>query len=207
MKRRTTLLLALALGVAAFAPIPLRVQARSMRKVPIFFHVAVNEGAPVATDRFLAEQLDHANAIYKPMGITLSDVGHATLPRRHLALVSRDDRDALTRYLRPGVLNCMIVGSLMDVDEPGRERRGVHWRQRTTPTRHFVIVSAISGPYVLAHELGHFFGNREHSDTVGNLMSYQHTSAVPVLTQAQIARVHETLEQMVLDGELSLSQR
>jgi hypothetical protein len=78
----------------------------------------------------------------------------------------------------------------------------VHWRVRRDPRRHFVVVSAISGPYVLAHELGHYFGNPEHSQIPGNLMSYLHTEAVPVLDSEQRQRVLATLQQLLTQGEL-----
>ena len=65
-----------------------------------------------------------------------------------------------------------------------------------------MIVSAISGPYVLAHELGHFLGNPEHSEVAGNLMSYQLTDEVPVLDHAQIGRVRDTVEALFRSSEL-----
>jgi hypothetical protein len=65
-----------------------------------------------------------------------------------------------------------------------------------------VILSAKAGPYVLAHELGHFFGNPAHSQTPGNLMSYAHTDAVPWLDPSQIGRVQASAARMLAQGEL-----
>jgi len=180
--------------------------ARSLRQIPVVLHVVESAGKPVANADFLTRQLEHANVIYRPLGYELVVVQQRALAARHEKLVERGDRDALAQALRGGVLNCFIVGSLMDVDEPGRERRGVHWRLRSNRKRHYVIVSAISGPYVLAHELGHFFGNPEHSDVAGNLMSYQHTDQVPVLDEAQQQRVTQTIDALFESGELA-SQR
>jgi hypothetical protein len=174
------------------------------RAIPIAFQIADSAGKPVADDAFVASELEHANAIYRELGIELVDVSHHKLAQRHARIVERRDRDALGPLLRPGVINVFVVGCLMDVDEPGRERRGVHWRVRSDKQRHFVIVSAISGPYVLAHELGHFLGNPEHSDVPGNLMSYQHTEAVPVLDAAQRERVAHTVAALFASGELAL---
>jgi hypothetical protein len=173
------------------------------RRIPLVLHLVERDGAPVADAAFIATQLEHANAIYRPLGFELVLVRQRKLAARHARLVARDDRDALAVALQPGVLNWFVVASLMDVDEPGRERRGVHWRLRTDRRRHYVIVSAISGPYVLAHELGHFFGNPEHSDVPGNLMSYQHTGEVPVLDAAQQQRVREAIAAMFASGELT----
>lgn len=171
-------------------------------RIPLHFRVVHIDGQPVAPEAFLAEQLAHANEIYRPLGIELVDAKRGTLAKRHARMLSREDRDRLGAFLSPGAINCMIVATLMDVDEPGRERRGVHWTHRSERDRHYVIVSAISGPYVLAHELGHFFGNREHSDTPGNLMSYERTDAPPFLDEAQKKRVRDTLARMLGSGEL-----
>ena len=55
---------------------------------------------------------------------------------------------------------------------------------------------------VLAHELGHFLGNRRHSDTPGNLMSYQHTEVLPFLDEPQQRRLRERLAKYLRTGEL-----
>ena len=174
----------------------------TLRRVPLVFHVAQRAGKPVADAAFLAAQLAHANEIYRALGFSLVAIAQHKLSAAHARLVERKDRDALGASLTPGMINCFIVATLMDVDEPGRERRGVHWHVRSEPRQHFVIVSAISGPYVLAHELGHFFGNPEHSDTPGNLMSYQHTDEVPRLDEAQRERVVHTLDKLFETREL-----
>ena len=51
-------------------------------------------------------------------------------------------------------------------------RRGVHWHSRSHAGAHFVMLSSIAGPDVLAHELGHYLGNPEARRGAGNLMSY-----------------------------------
>lgn len=194
------LLLAL-LASSTFGATPTRA-ADVRRTIPIVFHVARSQGVPVADETFLESELAHANTIYRALGLELVRVSTTKLAQRHARIVERKDRDALGTQLTPGVINVFIVGCLMDVDEPGRERRGVHWRVRTDRQRHFVIVSAISGPYVLAHELGHFLGNPEHSDVPGNLMSYQQTGEVPVLNPAQRENVSRTVASLFASGEL-----
>jgi hypothetical protein len=88
------------------------------------------------------------------------------------------------------------------VDEADRTRRGVHWRSTTHPGAHFVIVSSIAGVDVLAHELGHYLGNPEHSEVPGNLMSYEHTAAIPFLDEAQVVRLRRRLRTYVTSREL-----
>lgn len=195
------MLLALCLGALLVRVTSARADA--LRPIPIAFQVAEVDGKPVADDSFLESELEHANVIYRTLGLELVRVSRTKLAQRHARIIERSDRDALGALLGNGVINVFIVGRLMDVDEPGRERRGVHWRVRGNRRRHFVIVSAISGPYVLAHELGHFLGNQEHSDVPGNLMSYQQTDAVPVLDPPQRDNVARTVARLFARGELS----
>jgi hypothetical protein len=169
-------------------------------EVPVLLHVAREHGVEVASEEFIASQLEHANTLYRPLGIELVIAGRRSF--REARMSSREDRDALGAHLRAGVVNWFVVAQLMDVDEPGRERRGVHWRVRAAPHRRFVIVSAIAGPYVLAHELGHFFGNPQHSEVAGNLMCYTQTEQVPFLDDPQQANVARTLRGMRTRGEL-----
>jgi len=81
-------------------------------------------------------------------------------------------------------------------------RRGVHWHSRSHPGAHFVILSSIAGTDVLAHELGHFLGNPKHSDTPGNLMSYERGDAPPFLDPEQVARMQRALQGYLRRGEL-----
>lgn len=172
------------------------------QRVPVVFHVAQQAREAVVDAAFLRAQLSAANAVFGGLGIELICVDVRPAPRARPRLVSRVDRDQLGALLLPNVINVFVVASLMDVDEPGRERRGVHWRVRSDRRRHLLIVSAISGPYVFAHELGHYLGNQAHSDTPGNLMSYLPGEGVPVLEEAQGEKVRVTLAQLFESGEL-----
>lgn len=164
--------------------------------------MAERDGEPVASATFIAEQLAAAKAIYGPMGIELVEQERVSLAAAHAELVTRADRDALARYVEKGAIRCFVVAKLMDVDEPGRERRGVHWRPRARPRSSFLIVSKISKPYVLAHELGHFFGIPKHSDVPGNLMSYAWTADPPFLDAEQMKRVERQLVALLKSGTL-----
>lgn len=164
--------------------------------------MAERDGKALAPASFVAEQLAAANEIYNPLGIELVDIERVPLGAEHADLVTRADRDALARHVRKGEIHIFVVAKLMDVDEPGRERRGVHWRPRPTPEQSLLIVSKISKRYVLAHELGHLFGNRRHSNVPGNLMSYTRAAGPPFLDGEQIQRVFETLAVMLKKGTL-----
>jgi hypothetical protein len=94
------------------------------------------------------------------------------------------------------------------VDEPDRMRRGVHWHaalsggHRTLSGAHYVIISTLGDRDVFSHELGHYLGNPEHSQSVGNLMSYERGSMLPFLDAAQVARLERALRGYLKRGEL-----
>lgn len=176
-------------------------------RIPVVFHVARAAGEPVAPASFIAGELAAANTIYAPLGIELVERESVPLAEAHAELISRADRDALAPYVGNGAIHCFIVGKLMDVDEPGRERRGVHWHPRAKPSQSYLIVSKISGPYVLAHETGHMLGNPQHSDVPGNLMSYTRSEGTPFLDATQIARVRRTLAALIKAGRVVPMQR
>jgi hypothetical protein len=197
----------LAFGIAALCLPGSGAHAREPARIPMVFHVVELDGEPVAPPAFIADQLAAANDIYRPLGIELVERERAPLAAAHAELVTRADRDALAPQVRKGAIHCFVVAKLMDVDEPGRERRGVHWHPRANPRRSFLIVSKISKPYVLAHELGHLLGNPKHSDVPGNLMSYERTAQTPFLDAAQVRNVRRALAALLKDGALVLLPR
>jgi hypothetical protein len=189
-------------AIAALCLVSSLARAEAPKRIPLIFHMAQRDGEAVAPASFIVDQLAAANSIYGPLGIELVEFERVPLAAEHAEQVTRSDRDALARYVRNGAVHVFIVAKLMDVDEPGRERRGVHWHPRPTPGLSFLIVSQISGRYVLAHELGHFFGNREHSNVPGNLMCYQRADGPPFLDDAQVLRIRRTLTSLLKTGRI-----
>lgn len=171
-------------------------------RVPIFVHMARENDRNVASDAFVARQVARANQIFGAYGVSFDVVG-VDHPAMLARMESRAHRNGLAVHVAPGVLHCFIVAALLDVDEPGRVRRGVHWHAYDHfAGRHYVILSAIAEPDVLAHELGHFLGNPRHSDVPGNLMSYKRTETLPFLDGAQQRRLQRTLRTYLNTGEL-----
>jgi hypothetical protein len=172
-----------------------------LTRLPLWVHLTRSRGEDVATRAFIERQIARANEIFAPYGVgfelrTLS-------PSRGPSLVERRaDRDALASEAKAGAINCFVVASLIDVDEPPRVRRGVHWHAGNLPGAHYVILSAIAEPEVLAHELGHFLGNPRHSEVPGNLMSYQRGEGLPFLDAAQQRRVRAAIRDYRRSGEL-----
>jgi hypothetical protein len=196
------------LAIAALVLVNAAVRADETRVLPIEVHVVHVDGAPVVARNFVEQRLERANAIFGAYGVRFAETGAPSgLPARHAALETRADRDALGAYARRGAIHCFVVRSLRDVDEPARMRRGVHWRSRTYPGAHFVVLSSIAGLDVLAHELGHYLGNPEHSDTPGNLMSYDRGAVPPFLDAGQLRRMRAAIRRYVSTGELPPQQR
>ena len=166
--------------------------------------VAQNEGQPVVDETWIRAQVSTANRIFEPAGISFRVTLKEALPAAHARLNTRRDRHQLGRFLKPGYINWWAVAALRDVDDPSQFRRGVHWRPRGDfpEGAHFVIVSAIAARTVLAHELGHFFGNRRHSDTPGNIMSYERTDRLPWFDPPQLRIIANHRRRFVESGEL-----
>jgi hypothetical protein len=177
----------------------------SLPLLPLIVAVAPDpaaEGRPAVTEAWLADQVQRANQILGQYGVTFRVVHRRPLGPGQSRLETRADRDALGSRLMAGGINLFVVASLRDVDEPSRYRWGVHWRPRHNRRQHFVILSAAAGPYTLAHELGHFFGNRHHSQVAGNLMSYTSAPGLPFLDARQIERLQQSARLFLDQGEL-----
>lgn len=188
--------------------VPASASGQAEQLLPVVFHVATSsQGRPVVSGEFLTAQLVRANAIFAPYGVRFVETGRRSLASAHAALENRADRDVLGRYARRGAIDCFVVASLRDVDEPERMRRGVHWRSRSHRGAHFVILSAIAGQDVLAHELGHYLGNPEHAEGPDNLMSYGRTRPDPILDDSQLARMKAAITRYLRRGELRLQKQ
>lgn len=171
--------------------------------LPISFAVAEVDGRPVVDDAWLETRLEWTNKVFGTRRIAFAAVASRALGQEHARLETRADRDALGPEVRGQVINCFVVESLRDVDDPSQMRRGVHWRPRGGPAgRHYVILSSIAGPTVLAHELGHFFGNPRHSEVPGNIMSYAHGQGIPVFDDRQARTVMAFARRFLATGEL-----
>lgn len=178
--------------------------------LPVHFHLAPAEAGEGATvdDAWLATQIRQANAIFAPRGLQFAQQSRSALPAKHAVADSRRDRNALGRFLKPKVINVFVVRALRDIHDRKLWRQGVHWRpfgRKKGPkghVRHQVILSAQAGTTVLAHELGHFFGHPKHTQTRGNLMSYNRGKTLPFLDAKQGRRMFRTARRFVRTREL-----
>jgi hypothetical protein len=156
-------------------------------------------GRPVAQPEWLEAQIEAARDLFAPFGVSFVRTEGAPVDARLADVETRADRDALAVVVRPYAVNVIVVESLRDVDDPTRMRRGVHWHAPSGV--HYVILVAAAPPAVLAHELGHFFGN-PHSPVADNVMSYRRTGAPVFFDREQGRRLTARAQAYVASGEL-----
>lgn len=177
---------------AAFAALVMLLPARASAEVTFALSIAIaGEAAspktPVASDAWVDAQIEEANRLFVPFGTRFRWSLVKDLPEPHGEMHSRADRDRLTPLGEGDVIDVFVVRELEDVDEPGRARMGVCWTG--LGGRRFIILSRIAKVGVLAHELGHFFGN-PHSRVPNNVMSYERDGTTPPFFDAvQAARI------------------
>lgn len=158
------------------------------------------EGERVVDDAWVEAQIASANGFFGPLGTTFRWTIDKELADRHADLHSRADRDALTPLTERQSVDVFIVRTLEDVDEPGRNRMGVCWTG--LGEKRFIVVARTARPTVLAHELGHFFGNRQHSAVPNNLMSYIRDGGTVFLDAAQSATIERFSALFLRTGRL-----
>lgn len=188
---------ALALGFIVLGAPPAEPATTTVRIRPV---VAELDGRPVVDRPWLEAQIARANAVFAPyhLQFVLAPTEALLGP---MDAMTRRDRDALSAHVAPEVVNWFVVGTLMDIHESGRKRRGVHWRNRERGTR-YVIMASYASTGILAHELGHYFGNPQHRHVPGNLMSYVPGVGLPTLDPDQVKRLRRTLRRSLRSGEL-----
>lgn len=179
-------------------------QASPPPQVPTTFSlrisVAVDDaGKTIADAAWLAGEIDAAEGLFEPFGVRFARADGSPLETRLAHVETRADRDALASRVAPHMIDVFVVASLRDVDDPARMRRGVHWHAPSGA--HYLILVASAPTTVLAHELGHYFGN-PHSRVVDNVMSYERTGAPVFFDAEQGRRIAARARAYVKSGEL-----
>jgi hypothetical protein len=156
-------------------------------------------GERVVDDAWVNTQIDETNRLFGPLGTRVRWTMEKELAEPHGEMHSRADRDALTPLTERSVIDVFVVRELEDVDEPGRMRRGVCWTGQGG--KRFIVLSRIAPPSVLAHELGHFFGN-PHTTVLNNVMSYVRDGAPVFLDDVQKATIKTSTARFLEGGRL-----
>jgi len=163
--------------------------------IDVIFGLAISIVAGAVDDPWVGEQIAAANELFGPVGVRFRWTVGTTLPDATAGMHSRTDRDMLTKRLEPRLVNVFIVRELEDVDEPGRYRMGVTWTSRIDQKR-YIVVSRSAKPSVLAHELGHLFGN-QHTSVANNLMSYSRDGGTIFIDDRQKATIGSFAERFL----------
>jgi hypothetical protein len=156
-------------------------------------------GQPVGTAEWLTAEIDAAQTLFTPFGVRFAKGAGAPLDAHLAHMETRADRDALASHVAPHVIDVFVVQSLRDIDDTKQMRRGVHWHAPSGA--HYLILIATAPTTVLAHELGHYFGN-PHSPVVDNVMCYERTGATVFFDAVQGKRIAARARAYVRSGEL-----
>ena len=163
---------------------------------PIDAAITSDENRPVADRVWLDGEVAFAEHMLGPLGVHVR-LDHVRPLGADLARIEEPVmRDRFAPLVTAHEIQIFVVRSLRDDAQVGLYRRGVTWDSHPStsngPSKRFIILVAGSGESVLAHELGHFFGNHTHSTVKNNLMSYERDGGVVFLDPAQEATIKAT---------------
>jgi hypothetical protein len=180
--------------------------AAAARCLDLALFMAVDaEGAPVQDPAWVGDALDATNQLFADAGVHFGLDGVTFLPPEHEVVRGKADRDRLGHdRWRKGPVHWFVVGRLDNVDADG-EIYGVHWRDRKATHHRWVILSKISWPFTLPHELGHFFG-LSHNAILGSIMNKagndQSRMSTRRFTETELPVIEKHLTRKLKKGEL-----
>src|SRR5262245_42156064 len=122
--------------------------------VGLHVRVAICDGAPVRSDKWVDEHVEAVRALFAVHGITVTARRDTFTPPR-CELLDAADRNALAASVPRGGVPVLVMPRVRDLGMPTYDLNGVHWRARS---RRWVFLTARARPPVLAHELCHYFG-------------------------------------------------
>ena len=138
--------------------------------------------------------MNRSNVAERPPRANVSDIFR----------VWRDDKPADVNHLHAALL--LALHEHRDAQPPEFDERSADrtWRVRSKAVESRAEESVLLTRFlaVLAHELGHFFGNG-HSDVPDNLMSYSRTGGRVFLDETQIDRIHMFSMRFLAAGRLA----
>ena len=172
-----------------------------MPPVPISFAVATVDGQPARDAAWIHEQVEQMEALFGPLGVHPEQAAIRAIGAKYAHMESRADRDALVAGSGRASPTCSSSGRSATSTTRRAFVAACTGGIELTPTARYVILAAEAMPAVLAHEMGHYFGNG-HSATVDNLMSYNRTGGPVFLDAAQGRVIQAAARQAFASGEL-----
>ncbi len=122
--------------------------------LPLRVLVARCGGRPVRDDVWVREHLGAAQRVLAPHRIRLRPSLESFRPRSCQA-VGRAGRNALASHVPAAGVTVLVVERVPDLDLPGYDLMGVHWRYSGTDEglagRRYILLTARARPPVLAH--------------------------------------------------------
>ncbi|MBN2494441.1 MAG: hypothetical protein JXR96_07630 [Deltaproteobacteria bacterium] len=169
-----------------------------LTRVGITLHVAVDGGAPVASEQWTERIMKKTNELFEPAGCTFAIVRVTRFDDPGPEITRVSERHALARHAEPdGTIHLFVVARLADKERKGVWIAGVHWRyagrKKAWRHRRYIILSQdAAGIDTPAHELGHYFGEG-HARKPDNLMKRRPRDAGARFSKQQIGRIKRRL--------------
>lgn len=177
----------------------------------IALHIVTRDSIPAQTPAWLATQLEVANRHFAAIHTAFEIVSVEAMDTQFAHVATREQRDDIGRHkFGPSVVHLFLIEQLDDVDVPGEQIRGLHWRQRSNTAKRWVLLSRIAPDMVLAHELGHFF-SLPHSTYAISIMNKRRRESPPRETRTfhaqEVLRMRKARNSMVNEGMLKKRAR
>jgi hypothetical protein len=178
------------------------------RRHCVGLHLHLADGAE-QTPAWVAAAMEHAFIVFAPADVGFRVVAVDRIGPEFAVIQTREQRDDIGRkQFTRGVVHMYLVAQLDDVDVPGTQIRGVHWRQRSNTAKRWIILSQLGEKVVMAHELGHFFG-LPHSSYRASIMNKKPREHPPwedrVFVPEELEIVLHDRDAMFADGTLENS--